>query len=593
MQLKSIKSPTDLKQCTLDQLMSISMELREYIIDIVSSSEGHLGASLGVVELTVLLHYIFDTPKDKILWDVGHQAYGHKILTGRYESFKSNRKWGGISGFPKINESKYDSFGTGHAGTTISAALGMALAAEIKGEQKINHISVIGDASIASGMAFEALNHLGTTSANVLIILNDNTMGIDPSVGALKNYLQKSSIDSKNQNNIFNSLNINYFGPIDGHDMEKLKIELIHQKTINGPRLLHIRTVKGKGFVSAEKKQTLFHAPGKFDKLTGKLYKKNKSKSLKFNEVFGKTILDLAKINTSLMCITPAMPTGSGLTEMMRQIPERCFDVGIAEQHAVTLSAGMACEGLIPFCVIYSTFLQRAYDQIIHDVAIQNLNVVFCVDRSGIVGHDGPTHHGLYDICFLRCIPNLKILAPRNAQRLRDFLYTIQSKPIGPIAVRYPRGNSQIEKISETFENIELYKAHKMKSGKKIAVLSLGTIFKNVEEALKIINFPEEFSHYSFEFVYPIDEKTLQDVFKNHIGVVTIEEGSMKGGFGSGIIEYAQKYNYLKKIYTIGVPHQFIPHGDPIKLYDYVNLSINKIVNKLEEILSLKISKHD
>ena len=593
MQLKSIKSPTDLKQCTLDQLMSISKELRDYIIDVVSSSEGHLGASLGVVELTVLLHYIFDTPKDKILWDVGHQAYGHKILTGRYESFKSNRKWGGISGFPKINESKYDSFGTGHAGTTISAALGMALAAEIKGEQKINHISVIGDASIASGMAFEALNHLGTTSANVLIILNDNTMGIDPSVGALKNYLQKSSIDSKNQNNIFNSLNINYFGPIDGHDMEKLKIELIHQKTINGPRLLHIRTVKGKGFVSAEKKQTLFHAPGKFDKLTGKLYKKNKSKSLKFNEVFGKTILDLAKINTSLMCITPAMPTGSGLTEMMRQIPERCFDVGIAEQHAVTLSAGMACEGLIPFCVIYSTFLQRAYDQIIHDVAIQNLNVVFCVDRSGIVGHDGPTHHGLYDICFLRCIPNLKILAPRNAQRLRDFLYTIQSKPIGPIAVRYPRGNSQIEKISETFENIELYKAHKMKSGKKIAVLSLGTIFKNVEEALKIINFPEEFSHYSFEFVYPIDEKTLQDVFKNHIGVVTIEEGSMKGGFGSGIIEYAQKYNYLKKIYTIGVPHQFIPHGDPIKLYDYVNLSINKIVNKLEEILSLKISKHD
>jgi 1-deoxy-D-xylulose-5-phosphate synthase len=573
--------------------MSISMELRDYIIDIVSSSEGHLGASLGVVELTVLLHYIFDTPKDKILWDVGHQAYGHKILTGRYESFKSNRKWGGISGFPKINESKYDSFGTGHAGTTISAALGMALAAEIKGEHKINHISVIGDASIASGMAFEALNHLGTTSANVLIILNDNTMGIDPSVGALKNYLQKSSIDSKNQNNIFNSLNINYFGPIDGHDMEKLKIELIHQKTINGPRLLHIRTVKGKGFVSAEKKQTLFHAPGKFDKLTGKLYKKNKSKNLAFYEVFGKTILDLAKINTSLMCITPAMPTGSGLTEMMRQIPERCFDVGIAEQHAVTLSAGMACEGLIPFCVIYSTFLQRAYDQIIHDVAIQNLNVVFCVDRSGIVGHDGPTHHGLYDICFLRCIPNLKILAPRNAQRLRDFLYTIQSKPIGPIAVRYPRGNSQIEKISETFENIELYKAHKMKSGKKIAVLSLGTIFKNVEEALKIINFPEEFSHYSFEFVYPIDEKTLQDVFKNHIGVVTIEEGSMKGGFGSAIIEYAQKYSYLKKIYTIGVPHQFIPHGDPIKLYDYVNLSINKIVNKLEEILSLKISKHD
>jgi 1-deoxy-D-xylulose-5-phosphate synthase len=593
MQLKSIKSPSDLKQCTKDQLICISVELRNYIIDVVSSSEGHLGASLGVVELTVLLHYIFDTPKDKILWDVGHQAYGHKILTGRYESFKSNRKWGGISGFPKINESKYDSFGTGHAGTTISAALGMALAAEIKGKHEINHISVIGDASIASGMAFEALNHLGTTSANVLIILNDNTMGIDPSVGALKNYLQKSSIDSKNKNNIFNSLNINYFGPIDGHDTEKLKIELMHQKTLTGPRLLHIRTVKGKGFVSAEKKQTLFHAPGKFDKLTGKLYKKNKSKNLAFYEVFGKTILDLAKINPNLMCITPAMPTGSGLSEMMRQIPERCFDVGIAEQHAVTLSAGMACEGLIPFCVIYSTFLQRAYDQIIHDVAIQNLNVVFCVDRAGIVGHDGPTHHGVYDICFLRCIPNLKILAPRNAQRLRNFLYTLQSKPIGPIAIRYPRGNSQIEKISESFENIELYKAHKMNGGKKIAVLSLGTIFKNVKEAIKIISFPEEFSHYSFEFVSPLDKETLQDVFKNHISVVTIEEGAMKGGFGSAIMEYAQKNNYLKKIHTIGVPHQFIPHGEPNKLYDYINLSVDKIVNQLEEILSLKTSKND
>lgn len=593
MQLKSIKSPTDIKQCTLDQLISISIELRNYIIDVVSSSEGHLGASLGVVELTVLLHYIFDTPKDKILWDVGHQAYGHKILTGRYESFKSNRKWGGISGFPKISESKYDSFGTGHAGTTISAALGMALAAEIKDERKIHHISVIGDASIASGMAFEALNHLGTTSANVLIILNDNTMGIDPSVGALKNYLHKSSIDSNNKNNIFNSLNVNYFGPIDGHDMEKLKIELMNQKTIIGPRLLHIRTVKGKGFVSAEKKQTLFHAPGKFDKLTGKLYKKDESKSLTFNEVFGKTILDLAKINSNLICITPAMPTGSGLNEMMRQIPERCFDVGIAEQHAVTLSAGMACEGLIPFCVIYSTFLQRAYDQIIHDVAIQNLNVVFCVDRAGIVGHDGPTHHGVYDICFLRCIPNLNILAPRNAQRLRNFLYTLQSKPIGPIAVRYPRGNSEIVKISEAFENMELYKAHKMKSGKKIAVLSLGTVFKNVKEAIKISTSPEEFSHYSFEFVYPLDEDTLQDVFENHISVVTIEEGAVKGGFGSAIMEYAQKHNYLKRIYTIGVPHQFIPHGDPLKLYDYVNLSINKIVNKLEEIRSLKISKYD
>jgi 1-deoxy-D-xylulose-5-phosphate synthase len=587
MQLKDIKSPKELKQCSLKQLVGISKELREYIIDVISSNEGHLGASLGVVELTVLLHYIFDTPKDKILWDVGHQAYGHKILTGRYEEFKSNRKWKGISGFPKIKESKYDSFGTGHAGTTVSAALGMALASEIRGKKNINHISVIGDASIASGMAFEALNHLGTTSANVLIILNDNTMGIDPSVGALKNYLEKSNIEINKENNIFNSLNIDYHGPIDGHNMELLKNELMLQKTKKGPRLLHIRTIKGKGLISAEKDQILFHAPGKFDKLTGKLYKKNKSRKLKFHQVFGKTILDLAKINSKLVCITPAMPTGSGLNEMMKHIPERCYDVGIAEQHAVTLAAGMACEGLIPFCVIYSTFLQRAYDQIIHDVAIQNLNVIFCIDRAGIVGHDGPTHHGVYDISFLRCIPNLKIIAPRNAERLRNFLYTFQSKPNGPIAIRYPRGDSQIEKVNELFENLELYKAYKITSGKKIAILSLGTLFKNVEEAINSSNFSEEFSHYSFEFVYPLDEKILHEVFKTHSYVLTIEEGAIKGGFGTAIMEYAQKYNYMKKIESIGVPHEFISHGDPDILYDSINLSSNKILNKIEEVLSL------
>ena len=588
MQLKAIKSPKDLKQCSMEQLEAISKELREYIIDVLSSNEGHLGASLGVVELTVLLHYIFDSPKDKILWDVGHQAYGHKILTGRYEEFKSNRKWKGISGFPKIKESKYDSFGTGHAGTTISAALGMALASEIKSEENINHISVIGDASIASGMAFEALNHLGTTSANVLIILNDNTMGIDPSVGALKNYLEKSNIKLDNESNIFNSLNIKYRGPIDGHNMESLKNELLLQKRKKGPRLLHVRTTKGKGLISAEKNQILFHAPGKFDKLTGKLYKKNKSKKLKFHQVFGKTILELAKINPKLVCITPAMPTGSGLNEMMKHIPERCFDVGIAEQHAVTLAAGMACKGLIPFCVIYSTFLQRAYDQIIHDVAIQNLNVVFCIDRAGIVGHDGPTHHGVYDISFLRCIPNLKIIAPRNAQRFRNFLYTFQSKPNGPVAIRYPRGNSEIEKV-ESFKNLKLYKAYKITSGKKIAILSLGTLFKNVEEAISNSDFSDEFSHYSFEFVYPLDEKILHDVFNNHSSVLTIEDGAIKGGFGSAIMEYAQENNYMKKIESIGIPHEFISHGDPDILYDSINLSPNKILKKIEEILNLNI----
>ena len=589
MQLKTIKSPKDIKYCSLEQLTKISMDLREYIIDVISSNEGHLGASLGVVELTILLHYVFETPRDKILWDVGHQAYGHKILTGRYEEFKSNRKWNGISGFPRIKESKYDSFGTGHAGTTISAALGMALASQIKGEKNKNFISVIGDASIASGMAFEALNHLGTTSANVLVILNDNTMGIDPSVGALKNYLEKSKVKSTKDNNIFSSLNIDYFGPIDGHNMEALKKELIKQRKKEGPRLLHIRTIKGKGLISAEENQILFHAPGKFDKLSGKIYKRNKSKKLKFHQVFGKTILDLAKINSKIVCITPAMPTGSGLNEMMKQIPERCYDVGIAEQHAVTLAAGMACEGLIPFCVIYSTFLQRAYDQIIHDVAIQNLNVIFCIDRAGIVGHDGPTHHGVFDISFLRCIPNLKIVAPRNAVRLRNFLYTFQYKSVGPIAIRYPRGNSAIEKVNPVFENISLYKAHKLISGKKIAILSLGTLYENAEKAINLSDFSKEFSLYSFEFVYPLDEETLHDVFNNHYYILTIEEGAIKGGFGSAVMEFAQKFNYLKNIESIGVPHKFVPHGDPEILYESIDLSTTKILNKIEEILSLNI----
>ncbi len=589
MQLKTIKSPKDIKYCSLEQLTKISMDLREYIIDVISSNEGHLGASLGVVELTVLLHYVFETPKDKILWDVGHQAYGHKILTGRYEEFKSNRKWNGISGFPRIKESKYDSFGTGHAGTTISAALGMALASQIKGEKNKNFISVIGDASIASGMAFEALNHLGNTSANVLVILNDNTMGIDPSVGALKNYLEKSKIKSTKDNNLFSSLNIDYFGPIDGHNMEALKKELTKQRKKEGPRLLHIRTIKGKGLISAEENQILFHAPGKFDKLSGKIYKRNKSKKLKFHQIFGKTILDLAKINSKIVCITPAMPTGSGLNEMMKQIPERCYDVGIAEQHAVTLAAGMACEGLIPFCVIYSTFLQRAYDQIIHDVAIQNLNVIFCIDRAGIVGHDGPTHHGVFDISFLRCIPNLKIVAPRNAVRLRNFLYTFQYKSVGPIAIRYPRGNSAIEKVNPVFENISLYKAHKLISGKKIAILSLGTLYENAEKAINLSDFSKEFSLYSFEFVYPLDEETLHDVFNNHYYILTIEEGAIKGGFGSAVMEFAQKFNYLKNIESIGVPHKFVPHGDPEILYDSIDLSTTKILKKIEEILRLNI----
>jgi len=586
MQLQAIKSPSDLKLCSIKELISISRELRQYIIDIISTNEGHLGASLGVIELTILLHYIFDTPKDKILWDVGHQAYGHKILTGRYNEFKTNRKWKGISGFPKMNESKYDSFGTGHAGTTISAALGMAIASKIKkSSNNTNFISVIGDASIASGMAFEALNHLGTTSANVLVILNDNTMGIDPSVGALKKYLQKSNKSLNEKNNIFTSLNIDYSGPLDGHNMKLLHDELLIQKNKKGPRLLHIRTVKGKGLNSAEKNQILYHAPGKFDKLTGKLYKSKKTKKLKFQEVFGKTILDLAELNPKIVCITPAMPTGSGLSEMMSKIPERCYDVGIAEQHAVTLAAGMSCQGLIPFCVIYSSFLQRSYDQIIHDVAIQNLNVVFCIDRAGIVGHDGSTHHGVFDIAFLRCIPNITIVAPRNAERLRNFLYTFQSKTIGPVAIRYPKGYSEIKKINKKFKNLKLFKAKKIYSGRKIAVLSLGTLIENVNKAINSSIFSNEFSHYSFEFISPLDEKSLHEVFKYHSYVITFEDGTIKGGFGSSIIEFAQINNYKSRIEIVGVPHKFISHGDISNIYDSINLSYEKIQSKLENSL--------
>ena len=587
MQLKAIKSPLDLKSCSLEDLISISKQLRQYIIDIISSNEGHLGASLGVIELTVLLHHTFNTPEDKILWDVGHQAYGHKILTGRYEEFKSNRKWNGISGFPKMDESKYDSFGTGHAGTSISAALGMALASKVKGIKNISYVSVIGDASIATGMAFEALNHLGTTSANVLVILNDNTMGIDPSVGALKNYLEKSNKNFDKKNNIFNSLNIDYYGPVDGHDMKLLQKELIEQKLKKGPRLLHIRTIKGKGLMSAEKDQILYHSPGKFDKITGKIYKNKKTKKLKFQQIFGKTILDLAEINPKIVCVTPAMPTGSGLTEMMNQIPERCYDVGIAEQHAVTLAAGMSCEGLLPFCVIYSTFLQRSYDQIIHDVAIQNLNVIFCIDRAGIVGHDGPTHHGVFDISFLRCIPNITILAPRSGQRLRDFLYTLQFKPIGPVALRYPRGDSEIENINKDFKLLNLNKASKISIGKKIAVISLGTLFKNVNNAISSSSFTTEFSHYSFESVNPLDTEMLHDIFNNHTYVVSFEEGVKKGGFGSAIMEFAQENNYKIKIEIVGIPDKFIPHGDTEVLYESVEFSSIKILKKIENILSI------
>ena len=425
--LDRIDSPQDLRQLKTSELPQLAQELREFIIAIVASKEGHLGASLGVVELTIALHYIFDTPNDKLIWDVGHQAYGHKILTGRKEIFDTNRQLGGISGFPKMSESEYDAFGTGHSSTSISAILGMAIASQLKREKDKQHIAVIGDASIASGMAFEGLNHMGVTDANVLVILNDNAIGIDPSVGALKKYLTNVKKGTAKEENIFECLNFDYSGPIDGHDIHALLSELERLKTVSGPKLLHVITTKGKGLKQAEENQVTYHAPGKFNKETGDLVKKStENLSEKYQDVFGHTIVELAKKNDKIVGITPAMPTGSSLKFMMEEIPERAFDVGIAEQHAVTMAAGMSAEGLMPFCNIYSTFLQRAYDQVIHDVALQNLPVIFCLDRAGLVGQDGATHHGVYDIAYLRCIPNLIIFSPMNEIELRNIMYTAQ-----------------------------------------------------------------------------------------------------------------------------------------------------------------------
>jgi 1-deoxy-D-xylulose-5-phosphate synthase len=461
--LDHIATPSDLKQRTLDQLPQLARELREFIIDIVSTKEGHLGASLGVVELTIALHYVFNTPEDRLIWDVGHQAYGHKILTGRRDIFHTNRQLEGISGFPKRSESPYDAFGTGHSSTSISAILGMAMAAKIQGKKDRQHIAVIGDASIASGMAFEGLNHLGVTNTNVLIVLNDNAIGIDPSVGALKKYLTNVKKGTAKEENIFECLNLQYSGPIDGHDLFTLVRELRRLKEMDGPKLLHIITTKGKGLKQAEEHQVVYHAPGKFNKTTGELHALNgDSQPPKFQDVFGKTLVELAKANKSIVGITPAMPTGSSLKYMMQEIPDRAFDVGIAEQHAVTLAAGMAAEGLVPFCNIYSTFLQRAYDQVIHDVALQELPVIFCLDRAGLVGQDGATHHGAYDIAYLRCIPNMMLFSPMNEVQLRNMMYTAQMGLGQPLAIRYPRGRGALLDWERPMEKIGLGKAIKL-----------------------------------------------------------------------------------------------------------------------------------
>ncbi len=587
--LKYINNPTDLRKLELTQLPKLATELREFIIDIVSVKEGHLGASLGVVELTIALHYVFNTPEDLLVWDVGHQAYGHKILTERKNKFYTNRQLGGISGFPKRGESIYDTFGVGHSSTSISAALGMAIASQLNGENK-HHIAVIGDASIASGMAFEGLNHAGVTDANLLVILNDNAIGIDPSVGALKQYLT-SVKDGKNpkQNNMIKSLNFDYSGPIDGHDLPKLISELERLKKVKGPKFLHIITTKGKGLQQAEDDQVKYHAPGKFDKTTGEIHPKSEEHlPLKFQDIFGLTLVELATSNKKIIGITPAMPSGSSLKFMMDAFPERAFDVGIAEQHAVTLSAGMATQGMVVFCTIYSTFLQRAYDQVIHDVALQNLPVIFCLDRAGLVGEDGATHHGIFDLAYLRCVPNMIVYAPMDEIDLRNILYTASLGLEHPIAIRYPRGrgkflNSKFKILNSAFEKIEIGKANLLKNGTKTAVLSTGFIGQNVTLALDKLNNPNAIAHYDFGFVKPLDEILLHTIFTTYKNIITLEDGVINGGFGSGIIEFAAKNNYSTPIKTLGIPDEFIEHGTIEELQKICGIDIQSIVELLLE----------
>jgi 1-deoxy-D-xylulose-5-phosphate synthase len=578
--LSNIQNPTDLRLLDEAQLPQVAQELRDFIIGIVAVKEGHLGASLGVVELTIALHYVFNTPEDLLIWDVGHQAYGHKILTGRRENFHTNRQLNGISGFPKRSESVYDAFGVGHSSTSISAALGMAIASNLKGDFEKHHIAVIGDASIASGMAFEGLNHAGVTDANLLVILNDNAIGIDPSVGALKNYLTTVK-EGKNpkQNNMIKSLNFDYSGPIDGNDIFAVIKELKRLQKIKGPKFLHIITTKGKGLLQAEEDQVKYHAPGKFDASTGEIHSKSEENlPPKYQDVFGLTLLDLAKANEKIIGITPAMPSGSSLKLMMDTFPKRAFDVGIAEQHAVTLSAGMATQGMVVFCNIYSTFLQRAYDQVIHDVALQNLPVIFCLDRAGLVGEDGATHHGVFDLAYLRCVPNMIVYSPLNEIALRNILYTAQLGLNHPIAIRYPRGRGQIVDWQKPYEKIEIGKANCLKKGMKIAILSNGTIGNNVSFALTEIKNPGDFAHYDFAFVKPLDENLLHSVFTTFENIITVEDGAIKGGFGSAILEFSAQNNYSSNIKTLGIPDEFIEQGTVEELQQYCKIDVEGLL---------------
>ena len=562
----------NLKHIPVEELPALAEQLRTRIIEVIAAHGGHLGASLGVVELTIALHYVFDTPDDILVWDVGHQCYAHKLLTGRSEAFARIRQQGGISGFPKREESQYDAFGTGHSSTSLSAVLAMALASALEGNTQRQHIAVIGDAAIASGMAFEALNHAGTTDANMLIILNDNAMAIDPTVGALKDYF--STLRQGAHETFFSDLHIKYKGTIDGHNLPALIEALKTEKKERGVRLLHVVTTKGKGFPKAEAEQVRYHSPALFDKTTGEPLPEAPTLPAKYQEVVGQTLTELARSNPKIIAITPAMSSSSGLLSLQQVFPDRVFDVGIAEQHAVTFAAGWAARGFIPYCIVYSTFLQRAYDQLIHDVALQNLPVVFCIDRAGLVGEDGATHHGVFDMAFLRPIPNLTIASPRNATELRQLLYTAQLSLPHPIAIRYPRGRCSQTDWAQPFEALPIGKGCQLKEGTKVAVLSIGTIADLVAEQIRQSEAPEQYAHYDMRFLKPIDEALLHHVFTHYQKVVTIEEGSI-GGLGSAVSEFAVANNYTTPLKIITLPDVFMPHGTVASLRKLAHLLID------------------
>jgi 1-deoxy-D-xylulose-5-phosphate synthase len=585
--LEQINSPDDLKKLHIDQLNNLADELRDFIIHVVATKEGHLGASLGVIELTIALHYVFNTPTDLLVWDVGHQAYGHKILTGRRENFDTNRQLNGISGFPRISESEYDVFGTGHSSTAISATLGMAIANQIRGRGNRQHIAVVGDASIASGMAFEALNHAGISNTNILIILNDNAIGIDPSVGALKKYLTNVSLKERPEtDNIFEALNFNYSGPVDGHDINTLLSEFNRLKKVSGPKLLHVITKKGKGLEQAENDQVTYHAPGKFNAKTGHLIPSdNSNRAPKYQDVFGETIVELATNNDRIIGITPAMPSGSSLKYMMDVFPERAFDVGIAEQHAVTFSAGLATQDMIVFCNIYSTFLQRAYDQVIHDVCLQKLPVIFCLDRSGIVGQDGATHHGIFDISYLRCIPNLILFAPRNEVELRNIMYTAQLGLSLPIAIRYPRGRGTMIDWKKPFTKINIGEGFTLKKGISLALLPVGNMVEKALSALDDIEKKDRIGCYDMRFIKPLDEQLLHKICKQYATIITIEDGIVQGGFGSAVSEFITKYHYSNKLVIMGVDDHFPDHGTVEELQYLSGISEEKIKEEIKKQL--------